>query len=339
MVTVDAVASCQMKMRTAARQQVLGHLGLVFRSVLPVRVLVFALLTTSTLITLSAQATQPTPLADVPLLNKYSPSPSVEVRFGTRDVVVCIVDTGSSSGLINHQLSRGANSLGRSKATVAGHRALSMPEVEVRDVSIGQASLKFTRFGVRDRSWVDSAYAVPCVLGGSFLNRFTVDIDFVARRLRLYKRGTRISTLIGTREANEYDLHVRGGYGGMLFDATVAGSKTRAFIDTGWRQSSANGELLAELGIAADDSRIRSNRSSLRSGKDFTERLLDLGPIQIGNNTIPTHPIDVGDWAAWFAERKSGSFLHMGVDLLANYRLLIDARHRQVVLLPGEIGG
>jgi hypothetical protein len=286
---------------------------------------------------LPAQAAQPTPLADVPLSTMDSRL-SVGVRFGTREAVECIIDTGSNFGIVNHKLSHGANSLGRPKVNLAGSKAIAMPMVEMRDVAIGRASLRIARFLVRDTWWVSKNAAMPCILGGSFLDRFTVDLDFVAKRLRLYERKTRIDSVIGAPAANEYDLHARVSSGRIVFDAVIDGTTTPAFIDTGWIMSSGNGALLNALGVAADDSRIRVNRRVLPSGKDFTTRLLDLGPIQLGHTTVPLHSVDFGYSAAWSAERKWGPLLHIGTELLADFRLIIDAAHRQVVLMPGTPG-
>ncbi|MGB0134302.1 aspartyl protease family protein [Dokdonella sp.] len=336
MVPLAADASLQLKTRMNRRAHMLGRFGLILRSALPARFRVPFLFFAAALISQPVLAVEPAPRADVPLLASNLPSPRVEVRFGTDKVAECIVDTGSDVGVINQQLSRGANSLGRTKVIVAGRRPLTMPVVEVRDVAVGAASLNFVRFLVRDSSWSDPAYAMPCVLGGSFLDRFTVDVDFATRRLRLYDRGTRINALIGAHAANDYDLHARVSSGRIMLDVGVDGATTRAFIDTGWWQTSANTELLEVLGIADDDPRIRVDRTVLRSGKNLTTRLLDLGPIRIGNNTIPSVPVDVGDHAASYAERKRGPYLHVGADMLAGYRLLIDVAHRQAVLLPGQ---
>lgn len=269
------------------------------------------------------------PLADVPFI-PGTIQPFVAISIGKHDNIACIVDTGSSIGVVNSELSRGAHTLGTTMVILA-NTTRRMPMVQLRDVAIGNARVKFVEAMRRDTSWFDPRAKAPCVLGGSFLDKFTVDIDFDAGRLRLFPRGTRLADVVGDRFANSSLLKGNVGSGRLIVEASVGDVTVKTFIDTGWIITAANESLLEALGIEPDGPQVETGTSA--TGK--TSRWTHIGPVRLGELELAHHRVDFGEFNAMVAGKKFGPFMHVGPVFLAGYRLLIDRKHNQAALIRG----
>ncbi|HET9031852.1 MAG TPA: retropepsin-like aspartic protease, partial [Dokdonella sp.] len=200
------------------------------------------------------------PLADVAFI-PGTIQPLVAISIGKHSNIACVVDTGSTVSVVNSELSRGAETIGMPKVTVA-NGTRSMPLVRLRDVAIGNARLKFVDTLRRNSSWFDAKVKAPCVLGGSFLDKFTVDLDFDANRLRLYQRGTRLADVADVSLTPDSILKGRVSSGHLVVDAQVGRITVKALIDTGWIQTAANEPLLHALGISPDGPQVETGVSA-----------------------------------------------------------------------------
>ena len=280
-----------------------------------------------------AHAAPPRPLADEALIDNW-PLPGVVSQVG-RQSARCVVDTGSTVGMISSELSGGAETMQRVKVNVAHGKGVWMPIVRLRDVSIGEAHRRFTDFLRRDSGWIDRKLPAPCLLGGSFLDSYTVEFDFVAHRLRLFERGTRIADLVGSAQHDLALLPTRPSTGHIEFEAEVAGTKAKAFLDTGWPTTGGNAALLEALGVAPADPRMATSTETTRSGIAITHRVLEPGPIRIGAQTFDRVKVDFGPYAVRSNESAAEPFLHVGVNLLEGHRLFVDMAGGEVAIVRG----
>ena len=278
-----------------------------------------------------AHAAVPRPLADEPLIDNW-PLPGVVIQVGSQSAR-CVIDTGSTVGMISSELSGGAETMQRAKVNVAHGKGVWMPLVRLRDVSIGEARRRFTDFLRRDSGWIDRKMPAPCLLGGSFLDNFTVEFDFVAHRLRLFERGTRIADLVGSAQRELGVLPTRPSTGHIEFEAEVAGIKAKAFLDTGWPTTGGNAALLEALGVAAEDPRMTTSTETTRSGIAITHRVFEPGPIRIGAQTFDRVKVDFGPYAVRSNESAAEPFLHVGVNLLEGHRLFVDMAGGEVAIV------
>jgi hypothetical protein len=284
-----------------------------------------------------AHAAPPQPLADEPMVEDW-PLPGVVIHIGKQSAR-CIVDTGSSFGVINGALSGGAETLQRVKVAVAYGKDVWMPIVRLRDVSIGEARRRFTDFLRRDSGWFDPKMRAPCVLGGSFLDSYTVEFDFVGHRLRLFERGTRIADLVGSARHEVALLPTRPGSGRIEFEVHVAGVKANAFLDTGWPTTGGNAALLEALGVVPEDPRVTTSTETTPSGIAIMHRGFEPGPIRIGAQTFDRVKVDFGPYAVRSSESAARPFLHVGVNLLAGHRLFVDMAGAEVAIVRDPRAG
>lgn len=277
---------------------------------------------------LTAHAATPPALADVPLLHEYV-QPSVAADINGHAGVHCVLDTGADIGVLNGALTRGADTAGRAKVTVA-NGLLTLQSVRVREVAIGEAHVRNASFIRRERTWIGKDQPMPCVLGGSVLGQFTVDLDGPAGRLRLYPRGTHIDEVLGSTPPPGSHLDGDVAPGNIFTTVTVGAQHPRARFDTGYDRSMANVALLDALGIGNDDARIETRVNTPPSGFSQTLRTVELERLGVGGVVEERYRFEVGDLA--YSRKKP--YVHLGADVLGRHRLLIDMAHHDVALLP-----
>ncbi len=274
----------------------------------------------------------PEALADVPILADF-PQISVVADIGNHPGVHCILDTGSSIGILHSALTAGASRIGAANVHVA-NGTIAMPIFEVRKVAIGSADMSFVKFMQRDHSWFDPSVHLPCVIGSDFMNHFTVDFDGAAGRVRLYPGGTRIDEILGSAQPAGTHLDTRIIAGLIRVDTMVGSTKAYSEIDTGWNLATANWELLRALGFAADDARIHTVSKTQPDGKQKTWKLGEVDQVRIGNLHADKVKINVGDADMSHIAAQHGPYLHIGSELIRQHRLLIDYAHADVALVP-----
>ena len=190
-------------------------------------------------------------------------------------------------------------------------------------------------FSAPGQRLADPKIRAPCVLGGSFLDAYTVEFDFVQQRLRLFERGTRIADLVGTAQHEVALLPARPGSGRIEFEAHVAGVKAKAFLDTGWPTTGGNAALIEALGVAPDDPRVTTWTETTPSGIPITHREFEPGPIRIGAQQFDGVKVDFGSYAVRSRSDNAKPFLHVGVNLLAGHRLFVDMAGGEVAIVRG----
>ena len=275
------------------------------------------------------------PLADVPLIGDTH-RPRIAVDIGGHRGVQCILDTGATVGVIGRDLADGAQRIGESHVTTA-NGTYAMPLLRVRDVVIGAVRAGDVEFVQRDASWFGHGGAAPCILGMSFAQRFAIDLDGHARRLRLFPAGTDITDILspsqraGARIAVSFDNDV------IETRALVNGTDTAARIDTGWGFVTPNSALLDRLGYRKNDARyFKKDLQQSDSGRIVSVRMTTLQSVQLGNVRALTvlSDADPDREAASIVGRRSDPYLQIGWPLLSDHRFIFDARTRRAAFVP-----
>jgi Aspartyl protease len=285
-------------------------------------------------LSIAAHAKPPGPLSDVPILGGAI-QPVIAVTINGTPNVRCVVDTGSSIGVIGRALSRTSSSTGTSSVRVANGRAL-MHKVEVNEIRIGTTSIRRVEFAQRDANGLDTDAPAPCVLGNNLWNRFTLDIDGHAGRVRLFAKGTRIDDILGGSpppgahlDATIYNDAV------ISAETVVSGVHASATIDTGWSYASANHALLDALNLRSGDPRIHTQLiTPLNSTREKALQLADVSSFRLGAVHADTLELDVGSADESIVKGATGAHLHVGWEPLRMHRLLMDLSHQDVAIVP-----
>lgn len=279
-------------------------------------------------------AAAPQALADVPLLTDLV-QPTVMATIDGRADVRCIVDTGSSMGVLQSELTTRAEPAGVANVRVANGK-IAMHIVSIRTMSIGAAKATEIEFYRRDQSWFNQDEPLPCVIGVNFMKHFTIDMDGRAARLRLYPRGTRIDDILGAPAPVGAHLQTRILQDGLIqMDAFVDGIAVQSQLDTGWGFATPNRILLDKLGIAPGDPRIvEQTYTNKISGKPHVLQTVELRGIRIGNLELNTARASISEQNMRVISAQSGPYLHIGWGTLHEHRLLLDLTHADVALIP-----
>lgn len=274
----------------------------------------------------------PQPLADVPILNEIV-AISVAADVNGHAGVHCMLDTGVSTGVLHSDLTVGAGRVGVTSVHVANGK-IAMPIVEVRHVAVGAAEASSVTFFQRDHSWFDANERLPCILGASFMNHFTVDFDGAAGRVRLYPRGTRIDDILGAAPPPGVHLDTQMHDGKIRTGAQVGSIRVSSEIDTGWAYATPNHALLQRLGFTPDDARIQIVSRTSSSGKQVSLKQSEIEQVRIGALLLDKLKIDVGLSDMNIIAAQRDPYLHLGSALVRQHRLLIDFAHADVALIP-----
>jgi predicted aspartyl protease len=275
------------------------------------------------------------PLADVPLIGD-SHRPRVTADINGHRGVQCILDTGATVGVIGRDLAAGAERIGDSQVTTA-NGVYAMPLLRIRDVVIGGAHAGDVDFVQRDASWFGHGGSAPCILGMSFAQRFTVDLDGRARRLRLFPAGTDFGVILDRSQRAGAAIKVSFDNEVIETDAVVNGKHTAARIDTGWGFVTPNGALLDRLGYRRNDARyFTKDLQQSDSGRIVSVRMTTLTSVQLGNvralNVLSD--ADPDREAASIVGRRKDPYLQIGWPLLSDHRFIFDAKKRRAAFVP-----
>jgi len=275
------------------------------------------------------------PLADVALVGDTH-RPRIAVDIGNHRGVQCILDTGATVGVIGRDLADGAQRIGESHVTTA-NGAYGMPLLRVRDVVIGGAHAGDVEFVQRDASWFGHGGNAPCILGMSFAQRFTVDLDGHARRLRLFLAGTAIKNILAPSQRAGASIKVSFDNDVIETQALVNGTRTAARIDTGWGFVTPNGALLDRLGYRKNDARyFTKDLQQSDSGRIVSVRMTTLQSVQLGNvravNVLGD--ADPDREAASIVGRRADPYLQIGWPLLSDHRFIFDVGTRSAAFVP-----
>ncbi len=285
-------------------------------------------------IAMAANSQPPRPLADVPLL-KGTVQPVVAATVNGHPDTHCIIDTGSSIGVIGRAISRTSSNKGVSPVRVANGREM-MQKVEVNEIKIGAVSSRHIDFVQRDANVLDPSAPAPCVLGNNVWQRFTLDLDGHANRLRLFANGTAIDDILGGPVAAGTHLDPTFQDTPILkTDIVIGDVHAAAGIDTGWSYASANIALLDALGLHDGDRRIYTRLvAPLDSTREKAIRLADVSPFRIGALRVETIAIDVGSANESLIKSVNGPYLHVGWQALREHRLLMDFSRQDLAIVP-----
>ncbi len=286
----------------------------------------------ATVVAHSAQARTAAPLADVAFLADEL-RPWVAADIGGNTAVPCIIDTGSSSGVLPGRLLRDAQFV-RSRSVEIASGSIASDVLRVKAVGIGAARVSNVNFIRIDRSLLDPTKEMPCVLGNDFLNHFTVDLDGRAGRFRLFARGTRAEDISGSNSRIDDKLPVEFGEGDMLWaKASVRGVIVRSQIDTGWGYTTPNSALLNALGIQLADTRIGTKKipESLSGG---AQEIRSLSDLRLGKMHVDVFVTSLTEINLEVIEAQRLPYLQIGWSIFRSHRLIVDRKHKAVTLVP-----
>lgn len=274
------------------------------------------------------------PVAEVPLLAK-SLQPWITVDIDGAGHVDCIVDIGANfSVLPGHLLGKARYVQTLKVNTAAG--AAPMRIKRVAWVQVAKARASGIDFIEQDQSWFDARDAMPCVLATNFLANFTVDFDGPGGTLRLFPAGTRIASIVGPDPASKNRVNASFGKGGLLTTRVqIQGVAAEADIDTGWGMATPNAALVAAAGFRKGDPRITTQwiGSPLTgNGRDYP--VAQFSGLRIG--AVSEEKIDVALPEARTQAMDAGGAPHLqlGWGVLRAHRMLIDWKHKELVLMP-----
>ena len=275
------------------------------------------------------------PLADVALIGDNH-RPRVAVDINGHRGVPCILDTGATVGVIGRDLADGAERIGESRVTTA-NGAYGMPLLRIREVAIAGAHADGVEFVQRDASWFGNGGTAPCILGMSFAQRFTVDLDGHAHRLRLFAAGTAIGAILNRSQRSGASIKASFDHEVIETSALVNGTRTAARIDTGWGFVTPNAALLSRLGYRKNDARyFNKDLQQSDSGRIVTVRRTTLTSVQLGNVRAldVLSDADPDREAASIVGHRSDPYLQIGWPLLSDHRFIFDVASRRAAFVP-----
>jgi predicted aspartyl protease len=169
------------------------------------------------------------------------------------------------------------------------------------------------------------------LLGGEFLDRYVVDIDFEARRVRFLDPDVhRVGDLAGERVV-ELRVRERRPYAKL----SLGNGSVWALVDTGAEAPiSITEEKARELGIEVDRRAVRRGfRNVLGTSTEAVQSLpeVTLGPVTLLD---PEVLIALADGSGVRVQRWLQDQTILGVEILENYRVRLDYPREKLGLTP-----
>ena len=262
-----------------------------------------------------------TPLTDVPLLADRQ-LPMVMASFDRGKSMPCMFDLGAQFNTMPAALggSVGVERAGAFTDDGAGWTRFTR-RVSAK-VWFNDATKRKQEFFLRDVNLhgPDGPVSV-CILGQPFIKEFTLDLDGIAARLRLYPRKTRAGDVVGTTTK----FRKRDGF--MTMPVLLDGVEAQAFVDSGAGISEINRQLQKDLAIGDGDSRLGESASVVTlHGAVRGSLTVKLAEIVIAGQRIasPMPMLQHSDsMLARFFGRSTPAML-LGWDIIGRNRFVVD---------------
>lgn len=268
-----------------------------------------------------ASAHAATPLADLPLLADRQ-LPMVEAQFDRGKRIPCLIDLGAQFNTMPIALGRSVGVEREGAFTDDGAGWTRYTRRVSAKARLNDATVRKQEFFLRDVNLnsADGPLSV-CILGQPFIREFTVDLDGIAGRLRLYPA----KSAAGAVAATTTHFSKRDGF--MTVPVLVDGIEAQAFIDSGTAVSEINRQLQSELGIGDNDSRLADARSIVTlHGAVRGSATVKLGDIVVAGQGIESiQPMlqHSDSMLARYFGRGTPAML-LGWDILQRTRFVID---------------
>lgn len=279
------------------------------------------LLIAATLLLAIASAHAAIPLADLPLLADRQ-LPMVEAQFDRGKRMPCLIDLGAQFNTMPIALGRSVGVEREGAFTDDGAGWTRFTRRVSAKVRLNDATVRKQEFFLRDvnLNGADARLSV-CILGQPFIREFTIDIDGIAGRLRLYPAKSAAGAVAGT--TSKFSKHD----GFMTVPVAVDGVEAQAFIDSGAAISEINRQLQSDLNIGDNDSRLADPRSIVTlHGAVRGSATVQLGGIVVAGQRIESiQPMlqHSDSMLARFFGRGTPAML-LGWDILQRTRFVVD---------------
>ena len=262
-----------------------------------------------------------TPLADQPLLIDRQ-LPRVEVMFDRGKRMPCMIDLGAQFNTMPIALGRSVGVEREGAFTDDGAGWTRYTRRVSAKLRMNDATVRKQEFFLRgvNLKTVDGPLSV-CILGHPFIREFTVDIDGLSGRLRLFPAKSAAGAVAGTTTR----FSKRDGF--MTVPVVLDGVAAQAFVDSGAAISEINRRLQDDRGIGDNDSRLAEPRSIVTlHGAVRGSPTVKLGKIQWAGQSIarPKPMLQHSDsmLARFFGSGTPAMLL--GWDVLQHARFVID---------------
>ncbi len=260
-------------------------------------------------------------VADLPLLADRQ-LPMVEAMFDRGKRMPCMIDLGAQFNTMPISLGRSVGVEREGAFTDDGAGWTRYTRRVSAKVRLSDATLRKQEFFLRDvlLNSTDGPLSV-CILGQPFIREFTVDLDGIAGRLRLFPVKSPAGAVSGTTT----EFSKRDGF--MVVPVVLDGIQAQAFIDSGAAISELNRRLQDGLKIGEDDPRLGDSQSIVTlHGAVRGSKTVRLDEILIAGQRIasPQAMLQHSDsMLARFFGRGTPAMM-VGWDILQHSRFVID---------------
>ncbi|UXI68589.1 hypothetical protein [Tahibacter amnicola] len=274
------------------------------------------------------------PLADVPLASHDFGLAMIEVQFDNDVRMTCALDSGAERfGVLPLSVVRRAGVEADSRVIEFINGSKRTLKTAIASMRLSDATSQRGRFNVMDLRLLmpDGQTRESCLVGIDYLRAYTVDIDGIAGRFRLWPKGTRIDTILGPGRnvvmASWNDLPRVG--------VVVDGQNVNAAIDTGSYNSHINKPLGKRLNVREGDPRLGPLRARDGTKYDgFTLPMLTVASFMLGDADLAGESFSYGDKLRVSNTWSSKPAVWLGWRSLRAHRTLFDFANDEMRVVP-----
>jgi predicted aspartyl protease len=286
---------------------------------------------------------------ELPLTRLASQHIAVPVRFGEREAMEMILDTGASMTIITPQ-TRDAIGLAKDdgmlvQAKGAGGDVDGRVRVVVLDgIGVGERRYDDVWAGVMDLDHLSKQLGRPVagVLGRNFLALHDLEIDFARARLWLHAMGS-LKTRTPERIEGLTAIPIGEFVGGLVRLEVALGGKTKmpAVLDLGAGRSVMNWHAARSVGVKPRGKGVERSKEPVlgADNKPLESAIYRFDKLELGSVAWIKPEIHIVDLPVFATLGVAeGPAMIAGLDLLAGCRIALDYESKTLWLSRGEKG-
>jgi predicted aspartyl protease len=253
----------------------------------------------------------------------------VHAVLNQKEVVSLLVDTGASRTLLRPDVATrvGVNpteGAPKQQVTIIGGRQVEVPLVPLATLAVGNAAASL-HVGIL--SSFPEAPFVDGLLGGDFLEQFTMTLDYTASRLWFTPHGTAplpVTTAASSRTAVPIRLA-----GGLILVRAVLNhtAPVTLLLDTGASYTMLTPEAARRSGLSSAPS-APTKTLTRADGQRHDVPFVHLVSLKMGRTVVEHMPLGI----AVLFPQAPGIDGVLGVDFLGRFTVTLDRAHQQMWL-------
>ena len=272
-------------------------------------------------------------IADVPV-DLLTNLMIVEGRINGSEPLSFIVDTGASASVLHRARAEQLRLPLRNKEdATTGGGTVEAVQIQGAALSIGEVTLQNLPLVAIDLTALQAGLGAPVdgIVGFDLFERFVVDMDYKARRLRLHdpQRWTGSVGEVVPIELEEQIPFVRVG----LTSQKGSPAHARLELDTGQTGSLTLTQPFVDANRLLDvDQRTLAITTGAILAGQVSARVVRLGSVRLGSTTIASPTANITPDAAGAATITG----ILGGEVLRRFHVVIDYSRKRIVLTPNE---